>query len=359
MRIGIDASALVKDRPTGVEVATRDLIKAVLSAGPEEDFILYTPKPLEGWEKANVTVQLLPPTRLWTQRALGPAATKDSLGIFWSPSYMLPLTFKGKGVVTIHGLEFHKYPKSYTFKNWLLSYLTVLLAKYRAHHLIAVSESVKRDLINLLGISQERISVVYNALSPFLAQRIHMAVKDPNSKPYILAVGRVEPRKNQLALVNAFALLAEDHKDLELHIVGFVSDVRYGNQIRAAVKKSSLENRVKLIGHVDHQELGSIYKNATVVALVSLDEGFGIPVLEGFAAESPVVTAKYSATAEVAGDAALLVDPQDPASIAGGIHQVLTDPALTTQLIQKGQQRLLSFSWDKSAKQLLEIFHRI
>jgi glycosyltransferase involved in cell wall biosynthesis len=362
MKIGIDASALVKTQPTGVEVATRDLLAALIhQPAGDLNFVLYTPSPLgnEWTGYPHVAVKVLPTATGWTQRVLGPVASQDNLDLFWSPSYMLPVTFKGRGVVTVHGLEFIKFPASYSLKNWLLSYSTVLLAKFRAHHIIAVSQSVKTDLQTLLNIPADKISVVYNAVSPYLFQKIQTASRNSQTEPYILAVGRIESRKNTLSLIRAFAQIADSYPDVRLYLAGYISDSGYGHAVKQTIANFQLESRIQLLGHTNHAELGALYKNATAVAMVSLDEGFGIPVLEGFAADVPVITSKTSATAEVAGDAAILVDPQDINSIAAGLREVLDNPQTVVDLKRRGQLQLAKFNWDKSARALVEIFHRV
>lgn len=357
MRIGIDGSALTKTQPTGVEIATRDLLWAIFRNNTDHQFILYTPSQLEGeWGTLpNVQLKQLPLGRLWTQTILGPQANRDRLDFFWSPSYMLPLTLKVPGLVTIHGIEFMKYPKSYSLKNWLLSYLTVTLAKFRAHHIIAVSKSIKLDLQKYWSIPERKISVVYNAVSPKLLHQLQLATRLSDTKPYILSVGRIEPRKNTVRLIRAFARISDRFPDLELYLAGFISDHSYGREMQAAITGSNLSNRVKMLGHLSHHELASIYRNATLLAVVSLDEGFGIPVLEGFASHIPVVTSKQSATAEVAGGSALLVDALDEKSISDGLVQILTRPDLVQNLIKSGDLQLTNFSWDRSAKKFLQL----
>lgn len=357
MRIGIDGSALSKTQPTGVEIATRDLLWAIFRNNTDHQFILYTPTPLEGeWNNLpQVQIKQLPQGRLWTQTILGPQANRDRLDLFWSPSYMLPLTLKVAGLVTIHGVEFMKYPKSYSLKNWLLSYLTVNLAKLRAHHIIAVSKSIKLDLQKYWSIPERKISVIYNAVSPKLLHHLQLASKTPSSHPYILSVGRIEPRKNTVRLVQAFANIAHQFPDLQLYLVGFISDVAYGRILQDTIADFKLSDRVKILGHLSHPELASLYRNATLLAVVSLDEGFGIPVLEGFSAHIPVVTSKQSATAEVAGGSAVLVDAQDERSISDGLAQVLTSPDLVQSLIKSGDHQLTNFSWDRSAKKFLQL----
>lgn len=248
-----------------------------------------------------------------------------------------------------------KYPRSYSFKNWILSYLTVTLAKFKAHHIIAVSKSIKLDLQKYWSIPERKISVIYNAVSPKLLHHLQLATKNPETNPYILAVGRIEPRKNTVRLVRAFASIADRFPDLQLRLVGFVSDPAYDQVMQEVISGSNISERVKMLGHLSHQELASLYRNATLLAVVSLDEGFGIPVLEGFSAHIPVVTSKQSATAEVAGGSAILVDAQDERSIANGLVQVLTNPDLVQSLIKSGELQLTNFSWDRSAKKFLQL----
>ena len=361
-RIGIDASALTKNHPTGVEVASRELIGALIKQDEENNYILYSPAPLSSkWlTLPNVENRVVVADKYWTQKALPLSFQKDNLDVFWSPAYMSPPGLKGiKTIVTIHDVAFMRFPSAYSPKDWLLSFYTVIKSKFSATKILAVSEQTKKDLSRFFFVSKQRIEVIYNAIShihlrPNLID-IHEKYKLPEQ--FLLVVGRIEPRKNTANILESFRIIAKNHPDMHLVFSGPNSELP--STMEAKVHGWGLKKRIHTIGFVHDLDLPMLYRTAEILLFPSLYEGFGLPILEGFAAGTPVITSNFGATAEISGKAALLVTPTDKVAIARSVSHLLNDEELKTKYIQAGYERLQHFSWEDSAIKLKGIIENI
>jgi glycosyltransferase involved in cell wall biosynthesis len=236
------------------------------------------------------------------------------------PTYRAPVRCSTPVVVTVHDLAVFRYPE--TFRRWTRTYSRRLvpLVVRAASRVIAVSEFTKRELVELLDVPEERVAVVANAVEPVFAPEGPRAEGD-----YVLAVGTLEPRKNLARLAQAATRLG-----VELRIVG----ARGWGRVE-------LPGSVRWLGEVPDEELAALYRGARCLAYPSLYEGFGIPVLEAMACGCPVVTSAGGACEEVAGGAAVLVDPLEVESIADGIERARDGAA--------GIERARAFSWEEAA----------
>ncbi|MDD5605764.1 MAG: glycosyltransferase family 1 protein [Patescibacteria group bacterium] len=357
-KIGIDGNVFIKTHPTGVEVASRELIHHLLKLDRDNHYIIYTPKPLPSrWrDLPNVTNHVVVANRFWTQRALPVAIREDHLDIFWSPAYMLPPGLTGiKTIATIHDVAFMKFPLAYKVRDWALSFSTVLKAKVGATKILAVSQQTKQDLKKIFGIGERRIEVVYNAVSHYHLrpnlQDIHEKYHLPEQ--FLLTVGRVEPRKNSTKILESFCVIAQNHPQLHLVFAGPKNQLSV--RLEAEAKAAGLEHRVHFIGFVAELDLPMLYRAAEIFLFPSLYEGFGLPILESFAAGTPVITTNFGAPAEVANHAALLVNPHDTNAIVRAVSHLVGDEELKTKLVQAGYERLKDFSWEASAAKLKSI----
>ncbi|MBD0349330.1 MAG: glycosyltransferase family 4 protein [Thermoleophilia bacterium] len=230
----------------------------------------------------------------------------------------------------------------------------------RADHVIAVSQTTKRDLVRHLGVPEERITVVYEGVDHELFRPV---VTRPLDEPYVLFVGSEQPRKNLPRLLRAFAAVKRDRRlaDLKLVKVGRASGGERGFRRRtlAAVRELALERDVVFTGLVPDEDLPAWYSAAECLALPSFYEGFGFPPLEAMACGCPVVVSSAGALPEIAGDAALVVDPHDPAALADALRQVLLDPELRRELARRGRQRAAHFSWQRAAEQTIAVYERL
>ena len=360
MIIGIDASKLSAPHKTGVEVATTDLIKAILRNDPVNQYRLYSALPIDQNLLLNERIQnvVIPGRRFWTQRYLSRELRKNPPDIFWSPSHMLPNFLPAKSVATVHDVAFRIFPESYPLKDAWLSNLTVRKAARRATKLVAVSQQTKKDLKRYFHIPGENIEVVYHALrSDFIAKEIDFSTAFPKLDKYFLYVGRVELKKNIPNLLRAFARFSSEQADVQLVLAG---NPGYGYaQIKRLIKKLHLDKKVICLSYVPTDNLPALYAHALGIVLVSRYEGFGFPILEGWASGTPVLTSDIGATAEVAGKAALLVDPRDVVAIQKSLTTLCVDSELRQILIARGKTRLTEFSWDKSAQKMIALWKNL
>ena len=259
------------------------------------------------------------------------------LDVLHCPSFRGPLRSRTPLVVTVHDLAVLRHPDA--FNRWTRTYsrLSVPRVVRAADRVIAVSEFTKRELVEVLGVAEERIHVVPNAVAaPFVPE-------GPRGEgDYVLAVGTLEPRKNLPRLAAATRRVG-----LELRIVG----ARGWGEVGV-----SAGDDIRFLGFVPDEELARLYRGALCVAYPSLYEGFGIPVLEALACAAPVVTSEASAMAEVAGDAAVLVDPREVDAIAAGIAEAI---ARRDELARLGPERASRYTWAASAEATVDVYKEL
>jgi glycosyltransferase involved in cell wall biosynthesis len=231
----------------------------------------------------------------------------------------------------------------------------------RADHVLADSTATKNDLIELYDTPPEKITVLLSGVDARFTHvddvTARQAVREKYhipGRPYILAVGTMQPRKNYERLIQALARLRAQRHDVDLVIVGgrgWLEDPIY-----ETIRTTDMRDHVHFTGFADDADLPALYSEAVCVAVPSLYEGFGIPVLEGMACGTPVVTANVSSLPEVAGDAALTISPTDLDALTDALERLLTDSALRTELIRRGLERVKQFTWEASALQLLRVY---
>jgi glycosyltransferase involved in cell wall biosynthesis len=313
---------------------------------------------------------------------LGPAATVSRLALLHAANVVpLPLLnwFTPKADVFHASHQLHRPPRRarltatiYDMTCWLMPEMhtaaNVKASKRIAERvfrvaegLIAISESARADAVRVLGLEPEKIAVIYPGIAPafFVADSNsgrEVARRYGLAKPYVLYVGTVEPRKNLPALVDAWEQLpAGVHEAFELAIVGSWG---WGDRSTQQRLQSGVPG-VRHVGYVPEQDLPALTAAATAVAFVSLYEGFGLPLAQAMAAGVPVITSNVSALPEVAGDAALLVDPRSREEIRAALERLLGAPSLRSELAARGRQRAQKFTWEAAAKQSWAFFERM
>jgi glycosyltransferase involved in cell wall biosynthesis len=238
----------------------------------------------------------------------------------------------------------------------------------RANRVIAVSDSTKRDVESRMGIPPDRIRRVYNAPDPGFFNRVTSPGNEQErileryqiQYPYLLYAGNIRRHKNVPRLVEAFAVVREElskhplYKDLRLVIIG--DTISQHPAVRQTVIKSRVENVVRFLGFVPFDTLRCFYESAAAFVFPSRYEGFGLPPLEAMACGTPVVTSNTSSLPEVVGDAAVQVNPENVFEIARGISEVLLNEPLRATLIRRGREQAARFSWNWTARQVLEIY---
>ncbi len=364
MLIGIDASRTVTRQPTGTEHYARGLIRALVELETPHRWRLYfNAPPSKGLfpRPERIEWRVIPWPRLWTHLRLALELMRHPPDVLFVPSHVLPLVCPVPGVVTVHDLGYLAYPEAHTrFDRWYLDWTTRRHTRVAAH-LLADSEATKRDLVRRYGADPRRITVVYPGLDP-----LFRPVEDPGrlaavrsryalAPAYIIHVGTLQPRKNLLRLLDAFEALPQrlpaPHPMPQLVLVG-----KRGWLAEPIVARArTMGERVRLLGHVAREDLPALLSGARALVMPSLYEGFGLPVLEAMACGTPVVASNVSSLPEVAGDAALLVDPHATEALTEALARVLTDAELRQTLRQRGLQRARQFTWQAAAEKVLRV----
>ena len=366
MRIGIDAR-LAHYRQAGIASYTVQLIEALARVDTEDEFFI-----LESFRSQSPIISrpnfarrrvLTPAHHVLEQFTLPLEISTMGLQVLHSPDFIPPFRRNCRSVITIHDLVFILYPQ-FLSKASARYYGQIDEAVRRTDAIIAVSEATKRDIVRLLGVPEHKVTVVYEAASPYfremnspeLAQRV--MGRFGLRSDFVLFVSTIEPRKNIPALLRAFRqLLDVYHPDLKLVLAGEKGWLY--DEVFRLVTDLNLVDDVVFLGRVSTEELLWLYNVAKVLVAPSLYEGFGLTPLEAMACGTPVVVSDVSSFPEVVGDAGLLVDPNEPEELAVAIWRVLSDSELSAQLAEKGLRRASHFSWDKAARATLELYRSL
>jgi glycosyltransferase involved in cell wall biosynthesis len=289
-------------------------------------------------------------------------ATKAGAGqpadVFWMPNLnFAAFSPQTKLALTIHDLSFERYPEFFTWKRRAWHPLVGARALcHRANVILAVSEHTKRDLVELYNIAPEKIQVTYHGVaecyrSPIKPEQLTETRRRLNlPERFILHVGTFEPRKNHLALLEAFALIKKNpgQKDLGLVLAG--PKGWKNGAVERALRTHPNRADISHLGYVSAEDKASLYRLAAVFAFPSFYEGFGLPPLEAMSSGTPVVASFASSLGEVIGGAGILIDPYRPAELADALRAVLESPALAAELSKHGQAKALDFTWEKCAE---------
>jgi glycosyltransferase involved in cell wall biosynthesis len=320
------------------------------------------------WFKANIPL----PVQTWS----GPC------DLYHATDFVLPPLQPGTpSVLTVHDLSFERDPGSAPPR--LIPFLkkVVPASARRANHIVADSYATARDLITLYGISPDKITTIHSGVHPrfspfngtlFQQRRRDYVLKKYNiaDSPFVLAVGTMQPRKNHLRLVQAFAEIVKGgvgrgegtrsshHAPHSTLIIAGGKGWLY-DEVLAEVKRLGIEDRVKFIGFADDVDLPHLYRAARVFAFPSIYEGFGLPILEAMASGVPVVASNASSLPEVVGDAGAQIDPFDVNALALALDTALHDEAWRRQAIERGLARIAEFTWTRAAEQLLSVYERV
>ncbi len=375
IRIGFDARWIAVEGG-GISTYAREILRRMLHAPGDAEFTVFVRDAAA--REALVAEGVIPgsgPTRTviapWSPMAPASQVFMPSriraagIGLFHSPNFALPLAaFSGirrpvRGVVTVHDLiplvmpDHAPRSRKSRFAPAFRRYLRACVR--RADRVVTVSEHSRQDLIGRLALPPDRVIVIPNGVS----ERFRPGPAGPAeaSAPEILYVGRRDPYKGLVTLVEALAEVRRTVPETRLRVIGPADD-RYPEAPERA-KALGLEQAGAWSGHVDDDELVAAYRRASVLALPSRYEGFGLPVIEAMACGTPVVCFRGGSLEEVAGGAALHPAPETSEGLATGLVRILTDPPLAARLREAGLARAAAFSWDRTAKATLDLYRRL
>lgn len=422
MIIGIDASRANLEHKSGTEWYSYYLIRWIAKLDSENQYVLYTDKPLtgglldltttqhfesseknekieydtEGYQVLksphnNFRAKVLnwPYSHFWTQGRMSWEMLVNRPDVLFIPAHTMPIIHPKKTIVTIHDIGFERDcllyaceqmgPESRSGRKLLNMLVNIFtLGKYRANSLdyfrwsteyalkkadkvITISNFTKSELIDVYRAKAEKIKVIYNGYNKSLYQKINDENKIAEvigrygiKKPYIFYIGRIENKKNIPALIEAFALMKENYKNTDVKLV-LVGNASMGfDEVKYSISEFELNNDVIMPGWVKETEIPYFFSGAEAFVFPSNYEGFGIPLLQAMACETPIIASSSSSIPEVVDNAALLFNPRFVTSMAEAIGEIITKPELRKDLIEKGKERVKNFSWEKCAKETLD-----
>ena len=352
--LAIDASRAGAAQKTGTEWYSREIIRALAELRPRPRMTLYLRLGQVAERGPGLRSRAVRVPRLWTHLGLSAALLRDRQDALFVPAHVLPLYHPRASVVTIHDLGYLVEPEAHTRQRRVMLDLTTRWSAHSARRVIAVSEQTKADLVARYKVEPGRIDVIHHGLDHERfrprppAEVVPRLAKLGVRQPYVLFLSTLQPRKNVMRLIEAFEGLGQD--DLTLVLAG-----RSGwlaAEIERRISESPARARILRLGHVPDEAVPALYNGAAVFALPSLYEGFGMGVLEAMASGCPVLTSDRSSLPEVAGGAAVLVDPFDSAAIHAGLAEAL-EPERRARLVTAGLQHAAAFTWERAAAETL------
>jgi len=397
MTIGIDLRAVGQGKYSGVEEYTLNVLRALFDIDRKNKYVLFSSGVKIGeryrnftvWaQKKNPDIKIVHsgiPNRMlniafktasWPKidNLMSAGSSFEAADIIFEPNINLAPASKGvKTVATFHDLSFEKYGKFFSARQkfWHSFIRPSGLAK-RVDAIIAVSESTKRDIIETYGIEPDKIKVIYSGISSF-APSSHKAKADKESRiretkikynlpeKFILYLGTIEPRKNIIGSIKAFELFKHNYLPLaagyKLVIAG--SKRWLYEDIFSAAKRSPAKNDIIFTGFIEDEDKKYLYGAAGLFVYPSFYEGFGFPPLEAMAAGTPVIASDCSSLPEVAGGAAIMVNPYSISQLAWAMKEVLENKELAGKMIEKGYEQAKKFSWEKCARETLKVFEKL
>jgi glycosyltransferase involved in cell wall biosynthesis len=365
MRIGFDANAMVGDLE-GVGWHSCHLLRAMLAQQAGIDFVAYArpgaeqPESMGTWPGVE-RLEWMNSSRVGMQKR----GSSDRLDLYHGANFRMQTVGRYGGLVTIHDLWLDRHPEySKKMLGQIPSSFKTRQTALRARRTITVSEFSATELVELYGLKRDHIVVIPNGLSEDFAPRRddqamgelrkRIGLKDAS---YVLFIGGADPRKNHQIFLEAAEMVRKKLGTRKLVLVG-ASVHPFGNFEETARRRSLLE-RVLCPGRLSTSDLQLLYSSADLFVFPSLYEGFGMPVLEAMACGAPVLTSNSTALAEVAGDAAVLADPQDARALGEAMIRALEDEPLRAALKVKGFARAKQFSWEQAAAQTVALYREV
>lgn len=357
MLIGIDASRAVTQQRTGTEAYAYFLIQELIRQTAErgDRLRLYfnrPPAPTLFPQSSHVEFVVIPFPRLWTHLRLAAELQRRPPDVFFTPAHVIPFTYRGPSVATVHDLGYHYFPEAHTRRQLFYLKWSTRWNGRVSRRVIADSEATKADLVRFYSVNAAKIDVVYPGVDPTLQPvtdaTLLTAVQQKYGirPPYLVYIGTLQPRKNLVRLVQAYATSGVAQQLVLAGKRGWRSA-----SITEAIAGLPAEAQARIVqpGFVPDADKAALLSGATALLYPSLYEGFGFPVLEAQACGTAVVTADTSSLPEVAGQGALLVDPLDTAALTEAMQRVAGDAVLRAELVARGFANVQRFSWEETA----------
>jgi len=376
IKIGIDIRSLVDPEPTGVGTYTRMMVNALQAVAPDLELKLYASGRRERSLRELGIAEEPGTTLTWTKKpnkilnartvALGTPLLDRQVGgvdVWFSPNInFTSLSAHVPHVVTVHDLSYHLYPGFFSGKRRVWHSATRAAAMItQATHIVCDSHSTAQDLRRVYGLAPEHVSVVWlgNDLVVFPTQsEVESTMAELQlPKEYVVAIGTIEPRKNLVALVRALEEVAWSRPELGLVLIG-----PYGWKnaaLRRVIKTSFLAERIHVLGYLDGPQKNAVLAQAKLLYCASSYEGFGLPLLEAMQLGVPVVTSNLSSLPEIAGEAAVLIDPERVDQSAQALLELLRDQQAREMLRKSGRARAQHFTWQQAGLEMAKVLRAV
>lgn len=372
MKIAVNTRLLIPDKLEGIGWVAYETLRRITASHPEHEFYFIFDRQWDDrfiFSDNVIPVKAGPQARhpflyyIWFEWTIPRVLKKIKADLFLSPDAYLSLRTKVPSIPIFHDLNFEHYPKDLPVLE--RKYYRYFFPRYarKAEQVVTVSEFSKKDIVNLYDVLPEKVSVVYNGVNEDfkpVPEDEQEACREKHSEgcPYFIFVGALHPRKNLVRLFQAFDYFKEQHRtEIKLVVVG--NKKYWTREIEEAYNGMKYNEEVLFSGRMSADELHKAVGSALAMAYVSYFEGFGLPIIEAFRCDIPVVTSNVTSMPEVAGDAALLVDPFSVKSIAEGLEKIALDPELRKDLVKKGRERSLLFTWQNSADKLWAVIEKV
>lgn len=372
MKIAVNTRLLLPDKLEGIGWVAFETLKRITRAHPEHEFFFIFDRK---WDERfifsdNITPIVASPQArhpflyyIWFEWSIPRILKKIKADVFLSPDAYLSLKTKVPSIPVFHDLNFEHYPNDLPVLE--RKYYRYFFPRYarKATQIVTVSEFSKKDIMNLYDIPADKISVVYNGANEAfvpISDKLKEETREEltSGAPYFIFVGALHPRKNLARLFQAFDYFKEHHKtDIKLLVVG--NKKFWTKEIQEAYEDMRYPDEVIFSGRMPADRLHRAVASALAMTYVSYFEGFGIPIIEAYRCDTPVLTSNVTSMPEVAGEAAVLVDPFSVKSIAKGLETIAFDPEKRKELIIKGRKRALDFTWQQSANQLWDVIEKV
>jgi glycosyltransferase involved in cell wall biosynthesis len=375
MRIGIDCRTILNPgagEQAGVGHYTHHLVKNLLRIDRDNRYILFFDSRMKNraeFEGKNVTITAFPFSQYrkflpfaYSHMLISAQLLRHKLDVFHSPANVLPLTYYRPSVITIHDLAIYRNPAWFPSQVFSTRLLVPQSVK-RAKRIIAVSDSTRRDLRDLFNVPARKVLVIPEGVDvrplPLSDRNADVRKQFRLPKRFLLFVGTLEPRKNLPALVRAFAVVARMPRFSDVGLVLAGARGYKATEVFEEITEQKLKDRVWYIGYLTQNQKLAAIRAAEAFVFPSVYEGFGLPVLEAMALGTPVITSRVSSLPEVAGTAALLVDPEDEGELVRAMVRVLDGAPLRARLAKAGKAQAAKFSWDRTAKETLDVYRAV
>ena len=377
-KVYIEAQRLFRKQKHGMDVVALELLQRLSKINTEFSLTVIVKEDIDHCLKdtASLSIQTLKPGfyPIWEQFTLPRFLTNNTPGLLHCTGNTAPLWGKSPLLITIHDLIFLE--ENYLFKkdggslyqrfgNFYRSLIVPIAAK-RAKYIITVSEFQRQLIMRKLKVPADKISVVYNGADERFFERAENHVLNTILKkynidgfPYFFFLANTEPRKNTEGVIRAFSIFCKEYPQYNHHLVikGLTDEILQKKII--ACNAENFASRIHRVGYIDYADLPGLYQGAAMLWFPSFTEGFGLPIVEAMAVGTPVITSNTSVMPEIAGDAALYVDPYQPEELVHQADKILSNQLLREDLITKGKKNALRFNWADSVNNLLGIYNKL